>query len=139
MRDVSRVLAFAGGLLVGSICSGALWVMAISMISGAQPLLHVVALRFREDLDDEAITRHFVNEVNLKARMPDLVQSWSFNKNLSLKDRKDVNGGCQWVVLCTLYDGRKLADYLSHPQHKDVGRLQGPLITGKFVVDIETK
>lgn len=42
-------------------------------------------------------------QVNLKNRMPDLVESWSFHRNISLEDRKDVNGGCQWVVMCRLY------------------------------------
>lgn len=34
------------------------------------PLLHVVALRFKEGITDEEIENHFKTEVNLKERMP---------------------------------------------------------------------
>ncbi len=101
------------------------------------PLLHLVALRFKPHLSDEEITRHFETEVNLKARMPDLVHSWSFSKNASLAERADVNGGCQWVVMCNLYDKARLQEYLTHPQHVEVGAFQNPLLDGKFVVDVE--
>ena len=40
------------------------------------PLMHVVCLRFRADLSEEAIVAHFLNEVNLKTRMPELVDWW---------------------------------------------------------------
>ncbi len=97
----------------------------------------MVALRFKPHLSDEEITRHFETEVNLRVRMPDLVHSWSFSKNASLAERADVNGGCQWVVMCNLYDKARLQEYLTHPQHVEVGAFQNPLLVGKFVVDVE--
>ncbi len=101
------------------------------------PLLHIVCLRFRDDLSEESIILHFENDVALSRRMPHLVSSWRFAKNQSLASRADVNGGCQWVVVSTLFDATMLDDYLNHPQHKEVGAIQGPLITNKFVVDID--
>ena len=101
------------------------------------PLLHLVALRFKPHLSDADIVRHFETEVNLKARMPELVASWSFSRNTSLEARREAYGGCQWVVMCNLHDRAALQAYLTHPQHVEVGRLQGPLLDGKFVVDVE--
>ena len=69
--------------------------------------------------------------------MPDLVAEFSFHKNVSLADRGDVNGGCQWVVFCRLFDARRLSEYLAHPEHVAIGAIQGPLLTGKFVIDVE--
>lgn len=100
-------------------------------------LLHVVALRFRDDLSDAEITAHFERDVALTRRMPELVASWAFKRNVSLKDRGDVNGGCQWVVFARLFDSRRLPEYLAHPEHVAIGVIQGPLITGKFVIDCE--
>ena len=105
----------------------------------SNPLLHIVCLRFRDDLDDAAVIAHFERDVRLRARMPELVRDWRFEKNVSRADRADVNGGVGWVVLATLHDAAMLPAYLVHPEHQDVGRLQAPLITGKFVVDVATR
>lgn len=101
-------------------------------------ILHIVALRFKEEFTEEQIARHFIEEVNLKVRMPELVDDFTWRRNISLADRRDVNGGCQWVVVARLRsdDPAKLAEYLSHPEHKEVGRLQNPMLEGRFVVDI---
>ena len=84
------------------------------------------------------LRRHIIAlQVNLKGRMPELVDWWTFRKNVSLKDRADVNGGCQWVVTSKLYRAEDLPAYLQHPQHKKVAAIQSNLLTGKFVVDYE--
>jgi hypothetical protein len=72
--------------------------------------------------------------------MPDLVADFTYGKNISLLDRADVNGGCNWVVVAKLNgsDPKVLQDYLTHPEHKDVGKYQNPMLEGKFVVDIVT-
>ena len=49
-------------------------------------LAHVVGLRFRPELSDEEIERHFEEEVALHERMPELVprrDRWSWSKNNS--------------------------------------------------------
>ncbi len=107
------------------------------MSSDVVPLLHVVALRFRPELSDAQVVEHFERDVALLRRMPELVAAWSYKKNVSLADRGDVNGGCQWVVFARLHDARQLGDYLCHPEHKEVGAIQSSLITGKFVLDVE--
>jgi hypothetical protein len=101
------------------------------------PLLHIVSLRFRDDLTEAFIREHFVRDVNLQNRMPELVESFTFHRNVSLLDRADVNGGCQWVVISKLFDAARLNDYLVHAQHKEVAAIQSSLLTGKFVVDVE--
>ena len=101
------------------------------------PLLHIVALRFRPDLTDARIRQHFEEEVALRRRMPELVQSWNWGPNTSLSSRADVNGGCGWVVVARLFRADDLAAYLAHPEHVAVGAIQAPMLLGKFVVDVE--
>jgi len=83
-------------------------------------ILHIVALRFKAEYTEERIIQHFNEEVALKTRMPELVLDFQFKKNFTLESRADVNGGCQWVVLCKLHsdDPEKLKEYLEHPEHK---------------------
>ncbi len=100
-------------------------------------LLHIVSLRFKPELSDAFIRAHFEKDVRLKERMPELVESFQWGPNTSLLTRADVNGGCQWVVVCKLYDASTLQAYISHPEHKEVGVIQGPLLDGRFVVDVE--
>ena len=101
------------------------------------PLLHIVALRFRPDISEERIREHFEKEVALTRRMPELVESWSFGPNVSLTTRADANLGCNWVVVCRLFRSDDLKSYLEHPQHKEIGVLQSPMLLGKFVADLE--
>jgi hypothetical protein len=101
------------------------------------PLLHIVCLRFRDDLSEAYIREHFEKEVALSRRMPELVESWVWGPNTSLASRADVNGGCQWVVVARLRRSEDLQAYLDHPQHGEVGAIQGPLLVSKFVVDVE--
>lgn len=103
------------------------------------PLLHIVSLRFKEEFSEERIIEHFETEVALKKRMPELVQEWSYKKNVSLESRRSVNGGCQWVVLCKLYRAEDLDTYLTCEQHKEVGVIQNPMLEGRFVVDVEVE
>ena len=67
--------------------------------------------------------------------MPELVRGWTFKRNVSLASRADVNGGCQWVVVAQLFDKSMLPAYLDHPEHREVGRIQAPLLLNKFVLD----
>ena len=98
-------------------------------------LVHLVALRFKPDMSEAQIVRHFEEEVALARRMPELVRTWSFHRNVSVDSRRDVNGGCGWVVVARLWRAEDLPAYLSHPEHKEVGRIQAPLLDGKFVAD----
>jgi len=100
------------------------------------PLLHIVCVNFNPELTEERIVDHFEREVALRRRMPELVLEWSFHKNISLESRADVNGGCQWVVMVKLLSPDLLDAYLVHPQHKEIGEIQSPMLRGKFVVDI---
>lgn len=101
------------------------------------PLLHIVALKFREDISEIRIREHFEHEVALAKRMPELVESWSWGPNTSLLSRPECNLGCNWVVVCRLFRAADLQAYLDHPQHKEVGAIQGPMILNKFVADVE--
>lgn len=100
-------------------------------------LLHVVSLRFRADLSDAEVESHMRNDVALKRRMPELVEWWTFKRNVTLLSRADSNGGCGWVVISKLYRAEDLPAYLAHAEHQDVARIQSSLITGKHVVDFE--
>jgi hypothetical protein len=101
-------------------------------------ILHIVALKFKPEFSEERIRQHFIEEVALKRRMPDLVKDFTWRPNFTLTSRSDVNGGCQWVVLAKLHsdDPATLDAYLNHPEHKEVGKIQNPMLDGKFVVDV---
>ncbi len=68
--------------------------------------------------------------------MPELVAEFTYAKNVSLADRGDVNGGCQWVVMSKLFREEDLPTYINHPQHREVGAIQSSMLEGKFVVDL---
>ena len=114
------------------------WYAAIAQLQMPTPLLHIVALRFRAEYTEERIRAHFVEEVALTRRMPELVESWTWGPNTSLTTRADVNGGCQWVVVARLRDATQLQAYLDHAEHKAIGAIQGPMLESRFVVDVET-
>ena len=61
-------------------------------------------------------------------RMPDIVEDWTFGKNVSLADRTDKNRGMNWICLVYLKDEAALAKYIPHPEHVLVKKLQGPLV-----------
>lgn len=106
-------------------------------MSTSPPLLHIVALKFRDDLTEARIRAHFEEEVALARRMPELVESWQYGPNVSLVSRAADNAGCNWVVFCRLFRAADLQTYLNHPQHKEVAVIQGPMLLTKFVVDVE--
>lgn len=58
-----------------------------------------------------------MREVNLKERMPDLVEEWHWSKNKTLETRSECNRGMQYVVHVTVKDMESLDAYLKHPQH----------------------
>ncbi len=68
------------------------------------PLLHIVGFKFRDDLTDEAIATVLEKEVRAKDRMPDIIMSYTFGKNLTLAARADCNRGIQWVIAVTVAD-----------------------------------
>ena len=41
------------------------------------------------------------------------------------------------ICLCLMHvDEADLKAYIEHPEHEEVKRIQGPMVVGKFVVDI---
>eukprot|EP01006_Ploeotia_vitrea_P020492 TRINITY_DN52785_c0_g1_i1.p2 TRINITY_DN52785_c0_g1~~TRINITY_DN52785_c0_g1_i1.p2 ORF type:complete len:104 (-),score=3.89 TRINITY_DN52785_c0_g1_i1:945-1256(-) len=100
-------------------------------------LLHIVHLKFNEGVTDEQIADHFKNDARLKERMPDLVEDWKARPNVTLQTRAECNQGMQWVVLVWVKDQKALADYLVHPEHVEVTKIQAPMLHSKIVSDVE--
>eukprot|EP00747_Dinoflagellata_sp_TGD_P101787 gnl/TRDRNA2_/TRDRNA2_168459_c0_seq4.p1 gnl/TRDRNA2_/TRDRNA2_168459_c0~~gnl/TRDRNA2_/TRDRNA2_168459_c0_seq4.p1 ORF type:complete len:184 (+),score=39.35 gnl/TRDRNA2_/TRDRNA2_168459_c0_seq4:259-810(+) len=99
-----------------------------ALFSSDAPLAHIVALKFKDDLSHASLEQHFVQEVKLKERMPDIVHSWAWSKNVSLSSRADKNRGMQYVVLVNLKDEAALEQYIPHPEHLAVKEIQRPMV-----------
>lgn len=70
--------------------------------------------------------------------MPELVQDWCWKPNLNLADRLPADTkGMQVIVYVQLADYDAVKAYLDHPQHREVGAIQAPLLADKVVVDFE--
>ena len=101
------------------------------------PLLHVVGIKFKAEaqMDAEKARQHFENDVRLKDRMPELVRSWSWGPNVSLRERPEVNGGMEYVVTVVLDDKAALDQYGPHPEHQKVKALQSSITEKIHVLD----
>merc|ERR1740117_1752543 len=101
-------------------------------------LLHIVAIKFVDGLDEERLKRHFVEEVNLKARMPDLVISWSWSKNLTIEERGPANRAMQYQYVMTvrLRDEAALEEFLPHAEHLAVKEIQASMVADIIPLDI---
>ena len=86
-------------------------------------------------MDAEKARQHFENDVRLKDRMPELVRSWSWGPNVSLRERPEVNGGMEYVVTVVLDDKAALDQYGPHPEHQKVKALQSSIVEKIHVVD----
>eukprot|EP01121_Diplochlamys_sp_Union-15-3_P005023 TRINITY_DN15266_c0_g1_i1.p1 TRINITY_DN15266_c0_g1~~TRINITY_DN15266_c0_g1_i1.p1 ORF type:complete len:106 (+),score=16.76 TRINITY_DN15266_c0_g1_i1:24-341(+) len=96
---------------------------------------HIVLLEFDSKLSDDFIEKHFKNDVKLKERMPELVISWEWAKNIHVPENRAKN--LTHIVIVSFKSLEDIKTYLTHPQHKEVVAIQGPYIKDKVVMDME--
>lgn len=102
---------------------------------GKDKLRHVVAFKFKETATPADITRVEEAFKALKEKIPAISKLESGLNNSPEKHNK----GCTHVWILTFKSEKDRDDYLVHPDHKEFGKLVGPVLADVFVVDFWAK
>lgn len=98
-------------------------------------LRHVVALKFKEGAAADRITAVVDAFRGLKAKVPG-IQALEWGTNVS--PEKLDKGFTHQFILTFKSDADRDA-YLVHPDHKEFGKILGPVLADVFVIDFWTK
>lgn len=117
-------------LLIVAICGGSS-AMAASSAGKKGRLRHVVAFKFKDGTLAADIKRVEDAFAGLKAKIPQ-IQSFEAGLNNS---PENLNKGCTHGFILTFASEKDRDAYLVHPDHKEFGKLVGPLLADVFVID----
>lgn len=98
-------------------------------------LLHLVSFKFKDSATKEEIKK--VEDVfrALKSKVPQIKKLvWGLNNS-----PEGLNKGCTHAWVLTFGSEADRDAYLVHPDHREFGKLVGPLLGDVFVVDFWTK
>jgi len=98
-------------------------------------LRHVVAFKFKETATQADIAKVEDAFKALKGKIPQISKLESGLNNSPEK----LNKGCTHAWILTFKSEKDRDDYLVHPDHKEFGKLVGPLVADVFVVDFWAK
>jgi hypothetical protein len=98
-------------------------------------LRHVVAFKFKETATPADIAKVEDAFKALKGKIPQISKLESGLNNSPEKHNK----GCTHAWILTFKSEKDRDDYLVHPDHKEFGKLVGPLLADVFVVDFWAK
>jgi hypothetical protein len=95
------------------------------------PLRHVVAFKFKETASKEDIKKVETAFRDLKGKIKEIVSyEWGMNNS-----PENLNKGCTHGFILTFKNEKDRDAYLVHPDHKEFGKLVGPLLGEVFVID----
>lgn len=94
-------------------------------------LRHVVAFKFKETATPEDIKKVETAFRDLKKKIKE-IQSYEWGTNNS---PENLNKGCTHGFILTFNSEKDRDAYLVHPDHKEFGKLVGPLLGEVFVID----
>lgn len=98
-------------------------------------LLHVVSFKFKDSATKEDIRKVEEAFRALKSKVPQIKKLvWGLNNS-----PEGLNKGCTHAWVLTFASEADRDAYLVHPDHKEFGKLVGPLLGDVFVVDFWTK
>lgn len=117
-------------LLALAICGGSVAMAAAPSRKKAR-LRHVVAFKFKDGTPAADIKRVEDAFAALKAKIPQ-IQSFETGLNNS---PEGLNKGCTHGFILTFSSEKDRDAYLVHPDHKEFGKLVGPLLADVFVID----
>lgn len=101
----------------------------------ATKLRHVVAFKFKETATSDDIKKVENAFRDLKKKIPQISEyEWGINNS-----PEKHNKGCTHGFILTFKSEKDRDDYLVHPDHKEFGKLVGPLLADVFVVDFWAK
>ena len=94
-------------------------------------LRHVVAFKFKDTASPEDIKKVETAFRDLKKKIKE-IQSYEWGTNNS---PEKLNKGCTHGFILTFNNEKDRDAYLIHPDHKEFGKLVGPLLGEVFVID----
>mgnify|MGYP001290197250 CR=1 FL=1 len=114
--------------------------LMLNMVAAESPakggkLRHVVAFKFKESATPEDIKKVETEFRNLKKKIKQ-IQSYEWGMNNS---PEGLNKGTTHGFILTFNSEKDRDDYLVHPDHKEFGKLVGPLLADVFVIDFWAK
>lgn len=119
-----------------AICAGlVLSGMAAEKKTKGQKLRHVVAFKFKSTATPDDIKKVENSFRDLKTKVPEIADyEWGINNSPENKNR-----GCTHGFILTFKSEKDRDAYLIHPQHKEFGKLVGPMLDDVFVIDFWAK
>lgn len=94
-------------------------------------LRHVVAFKFKDTATKDDIKKVETAFRDLKKKIKEIVSyEWGINNS-----PENLNKGCTHGFLLTFNNEKDRDAYLVHPDHKEFGKLVGPLLGDVFVID----
>ena len=98
-------------------------------------LVHMVSFKFKDTASKEDIQKVEKAFAALQKKIPQIVSyEWGTNNS-----PEGLNKGFTHGFVLTFHSGQDRDDYLVHPNHKEFGKLVGPLLDDVFVVDFWNK
>lgn len=94
-------------------------------------LRHVVAFKFKESATKDQIEKLVKAFRGLKKKIPQIVSFETGTNN----SPEGFNKGCTHGFILTFNSEKDRDDYLVHPDHKEFGKLVGPIVDDVFVID----
>ena len=118
-------------LLIGCLLSIAITASAADAGGTKKKLRHVVAFKFKESASKADIKKVEEAFRGLKGKIKGIVDyEWGINNS-----PEKLNRGCTHGFILTFNSEKDRDEYLVHPDHKEFGKLVGPLLDEVFVID----
>ena len=118
-------------LLLGIVVSLGLNAFAADAAATKGKLRHVVAFKFKDSATKQDIKKVEDAFRDLKKKIPQIVSyEWGTNNS-----PENLNKGTTHGFILTFNSEKARDEYLVHPDHKEFGKLVGPLLADVFVID----
>jgi hypothetical protein len=118
-------------LILSVLAAGVLLNVVAADAGKSGKLRHVVAFKFKETASSEDIKKVETAFRDLKKKIKE-IQSYEWGTNNSPEKH---NKGCTHGFILTFNSEKDRDVYLDHPEHKEFGKLVGPLLGDVFVID----
>jgi hypothetical protein len=121
-------------MLVFLLCLGTVLLLNAVAADGQSKtgkLRHVVAFKFKDTASQDDIKKVETAFRELKTKIKQ-IQGYEWGMNNSPEKH---NRGCTHGFILTFNSEKDRDDYLVHPDHKEFGKLVGPLLAEVFVID----
>ena len=119
------------GIIVAIACTAVTSSAADNSSAKKGKLRHVVAFKFKDTATQDDIKKVETAFRDLKKKIKE-IQSYEWGTNNS---PEKLNKGCTHGFILTFNNEKDRDAYLVHPDHKEFGKLVGPLLGEVFVID----